>query len=312
MAWLQAFKASIEGLPIGEELEEADTTTLVAHLIAPLTAALPRGRRGSVGRGQQAAAQQQQTPEQQQQQQQRGRSGSVGRGQQVVALQQAPEQQQQQQQRVRGGSVGRGQQPQQPQTQIQPQPQQLQPQTYQQPRVWDLIPPHWTQPPTHFVSHAWGAPWQPCLTQVVRKLAAWRRETPSSPPSSPPSSSSSSMTYPKGGGQEAVEPAPPRAQEAEPAAAADTPFPSPDITVKLGTVDSAALSAAEAAAGGPASCTAKDSAYVWLDWVALSQHWVPGIGQPPAPDLERVKACVLGCPQGASISMVGAAFTSPP
>ena len=311
MAWLQAFKASIEGLPIGEELEEADTTTLVAHLIAPLTAALPRGRRGSVGRGQQAAAQQQQTPEQQQQQQQRGRSGSVGRGQQVVALQQAPEQQQQQQQRVRGGSVGRGQQPQQPQTQIQPQPQQLQPQTYQQPRVWDLIPPHWTQPPTHFVSHAWGAPWQPCLTQVVRKLAAWRRETPSSPPSSPPSSSSSSMTSPKGGGQEAVEPAPPRAQEAEPAAAADTPFPSPDITVKLSTVDSAS-SAAEAAAGGPASCAVKDSAYVWLDWVALSQHWVPGIGQPPAPDLERVKACVLGCPQGASISMVGAAFTSPP
>ena len=280
IVWLQAFKASIEGLPIGEELEEADTATLVAQLIAPLTAALPRGRRGSIGRGQQAAAQQLAA---ELQQQQRSRSGSVGRGQQA-----------------------------QPQPQPQPQTQLSQPQTYQQPRVWDLIPPHWTQPPTHFVSHAWGAPWQPCLTQVVRKLAAWRRETPSSPPSSPPSSSSSSMTSPKGGGQEAVEPAPPRAQEAEPAAAADTPFPSPDITVKLGTVDSAALSAAEAAAGGPASCTAKDSAYVWLDWVALSQHWVPGIGQPPAPDLERVKACVLGCPQGASISMVGAAFTSPP
>ena len=265
IVWLQAFKASIEGLPIGEELEEADTATLVAQLIAPLTAALPRGRRGSVGRGQQAAAQQL-APEPQQQQ--KGRSGSVGRGQQA-----------------------------QPQPQPQPQTQLSQPQTYQQPRVWDLIPPHWTQPPTHFVSHAWGAPWQPCLTQVVRKLAAWRRETPSSPPSSPPSSSSSSMTSPKGGGQEAVEPAPPRAQEAEPAAAADTPFPSPDITVKLSTVDSAS-SAAEVAAGGPASCAVKDSAYVWLDWVALSQHWVPGIGQPPAPDLERVKACVLGCPQG--------------
>ena len=67
--------------------------------------------------------------------------------------------------------------------------------------LWELIPKKWTGPPTHFISHAWGAPWNEMVDQVSRKLA----KPPNPRPESPPTAMTTAAKEAAGGQAEVID-----------------------------------------------------------------------------------------------------------
>ena len=178
-------------------------------------------------------------------------------------------------------------------------------------RLWDLIPPQWTDQPSLFVSHAWSAPWRQTIEQLAENVEARKKQQPlTSPPPPPPKTVVTDNTDDEActlrvsnNHRSAVTVAPAAgSDQSGTRTCADVTIsvtkPSVESNLMKPVLGSEKLMAAQQ--GCPAhedTAAGIKETFVWLDWVALPQQRTGGNGPRP-PDLDRVKAAILSCQQG--------------